>query len=157
MKKYLFILFIALCGLFYFCNQQKKVDSREQLSTQNINNPQSAENITNKDKLPEITFEKEMHDFGQITEGEIIIYAFKFKNTGRTDLVISNADATCGCTVPKWPKEPVPPGKEGIIEVSFNSTGRVGYQEKTVRIVANTIPNIKTIKITGTVEKKEKK
>lgn len=157
---YLLILLITFCGLFYFCNQQKTDENKELISTQNINNPQSAENIKNKDSplaLPEFLFEKEIHDFGQITEGEIVTYAFKFKNIGKSNLIISSANAGCGCTIPKWPKEPIPPGKSDIIEIVFNSTGRVGYQENAVRIIANTIPNTNTIKITATVIKKEKK
>ena len=76
---------------------------------------------------------------------------FRFKNVGQSNLIISSAQGSCGCTVPEWPKEPIAPGAEGKIEVTFNSTGKQGLQNKTVTLVANTIPNTKVIVIKGEV------
>ncbi|MCB9046662.1 MAG: DUF1573 domain-containing protein [Chitinophagales bacterium] len=84
-----------------------------------------------------ISFDDTKYDFGTITEGEKVIHSYHFKNTGDNPLFISNAVASCGCTVPSFPKEPIPPGAEGNIEVEFNSTNRVGQQRKNVLIYSN--------------------
>ena len=65
-------------------------------------------------------------------------FNFKFTNTGTGDLVIVNAVGSCGCTVPEYPKEPVAPGKSGVMKVTFNSAGKSGMQQKTVTITTNT-------------------
>ena len=82
-------------------------------------------------------FEETKHSFGTIVEGEKARYAFKFKNTGTNPLVITNAVASCGCTVPSYPKEPIQPGSSGEVVVEFNSKGRVGQQHKNVLVYSN--------------------
>jgi len=104
--------------------------------------------------LPKFTFEKEIHDFGEIEEGEVVNHVFTFKNSGEAPLVIESAKASCGCTVPRWPKKPIPAGGSGEIEVSFNSKGKPGVQNKTVTITANTYPKIKRLNIKSTVKPK---
>lgn len=93
----------------------------------------------NVESLPKTTIEflETKHSFGTITEGDKVTHAFKFKNTGSNPLVISNAVASCGCTVPSYPKEPVPPGGEGELVVEFNSSGREGHQQKNVLVYSN--------------------
>jgi len=100
---------------------------------------------------PVITFEREIYDFEKIQEGEKAEHEFKFKNTGKSPLIISNATATCGCTIPETPKEPILPGKEGVIKVVFNSEGKVGMQDKVVTVVSNANPNISTVHLVGEV------
>ena len=70
---------------------------------------------------PSFAFEDENWDFGDINEGDPAVHIFKFTNTGEAPLVIYNATGSCGCTVPKWSKEPIAPGATGEIKVSFNS------------------------------------
>lgn len=89
-------------------------------------------------KSPVMTFEKSEHDFGTITQGDQPSYSFAFKNTGASDLIISSAVGSCGCTVPEYPKQPVKPGESGKIKVSFNSNGKNGRQQKTVTLTTNT-------------------
>lgn len=96
-------------------------------------------------------FEKESFDFGQITDGEKVSHDFKFTNIGKSPLIITSATATCGCTVPDYPKEPVAPGAEGIIKVVFDSAGKLGMQNKVVTITANTVPEITQLNILGNV------
>lgn len=65
-----------------------------------------------KEKTPEITFESMVHDYGQIYQGDNGECEFVFKNTGKADLILTNCRASCGCTVPTWPKDPIAPGKK---------------------------------------------
>lgn len=94
------------------------------------------------DKLPKIEFTEDIKnfDFGTITEGEQVQHSFKFKNAGDFPLIINNVSASCGCTIPEWPRDPIGPGEESTILVRFNSKGKEGPQFKTVTIFANTNP-----------------
>lgn len=78
------------------------------------------------EKAPKYHFKKETHDFGTIPEGPSVSYSFEFKNTGNAPLIISNVSASCGCTSPEWPKEPILPGKKGRIKVTYLTAGRGG-------------------------------
>lgn len=101
--------------------------------------------------LPEIVFESEFHDFGEITEGMVVKHTFTFTNEGEGPLIISNAQGSCGCTVPDWPRQPIAPGESADINVSFNSTGRAGKQDKRVTLTTNAVPQTKVLNITSMV------
>ena len=101
---------------------------------------------------PVITFEETEYDFGTIKQGEVVDHTFKFTNTGKSPLIIESATASCGCTVPQPPTEPIAPGETSQIEVKFNSTGKMGQQYPTVTIRANTQPNIVKVSMKGNVE-----
>jgi hypothetical protein len=120
-----------------------------------VSNPLSASGKAANGVGPVFTFVEEQHDFGNITAGEKVAYSFKFKNTGNANLIIASAAGSCGCTVPEWPKEPIAPGQENVINVIFNSEGKSGAQHKTVTLTANTIPNTKILTITGDVSAKK--
>lgn len=98
-----------------------------------------------------ISFEETDYDFGTVQEGDIVNYTFKFTNTGSAPLLISKATATCGCTVPQWPKEPVGVGETGEIQVKFNTKNRRNMQTKYININANTKPAVTRLKISGNV------
>jgi hypothetical protein len=100
---------------------------------------------------PEITFKENSKDFGDITQGQQVAHTFVLTNTGKQPLIISNVAATCGCTVPSWPKEPVAPGKSAEIKVSFNSTGKVGKQNSVVRIYSNASEPIEKVSLISNV------
>ena len=100
-----------------------------------------------------LSFSESSFDFGTIDEGEKVSHVYKFENTGNEPLVISNAKGSCGCTVPKWPKNPIAPGESGEILVTFNSKGKTGKQTKRVTITANTDPAQTFLTITGQVNK----
>ena len=85
----------------------------------------------------EIVFERMIHDLGTIQQGETVGCNFAFTNTGEGRVMILDASASCGCTVPRFSKEPVTPGKKGTVEVMFDSSGRMGRQSKTVTIRTN--------------------
>lgn len=99
-----------------------------------------------------IEFEKEIHDFGQMKQYGDASTSFVFKNTGTAPLIISNAKGSCGCTVPQWPKEPIPPGETGEIKVKYDSK-RVGPINKSVTIQSNAGNEpTKVIRIKGNIE-----
>ena len=98
-----------------------------------------------------IEFDKMEHDFGKIREGEKVQYRFKVKNPGTVPLRLTDVKPSCGCTVPNWTKEPIPPGGEGFVEVIFDSQGRSGEQMKTVTVFANTDPPSHLLRFRGEV------
>ncbi|MDX2000908.1 MAG: DUF1573 domain-containing protein [Chitinophagales bacterium] len=100
-----------------------------------------------------IEFKEKEYDFGKIKEGDQVEHTFVFTNTGDHNLIISNAQGSCGCTVPYYPKEPIAPGKSGEIKVQFNSKGKTGKQSKTVTLTANTDPVTTVLTINSEVEK----
>lgn len=87
--------------------------------------------------LTEIEWKQKTINYGKIKEGDNLDIAFQFKNTGDFPLLISRVEPSCGCTVADFPKEPVAPGKEGIIKGTFNSTGKSHAQHKTLLVYAN--------------------
>lgn len=105
---------------------------------------------------PEISFDKEEFDFGTVKEGEVVETTFVVTNTGKSDLVITHAQASCGCTVPEWTKDPIAPGETGNIKVSFNTSGRTNKQSKSVTLTTNTEKGREIIKISGMVTPKNK-
>jgi hypothetical protein len=143
MKK---IIVIALYSfVFIGCGNS----SNQELSTDVINNPGVEESA--KKELPIFEFEKEVEDFGKITQGEIVEKTFRFKNVGKSNLLISSAHGSCGCTVAEYPEKPIAPGEEAEIKVKFDSNGKQGRQQKTVTLVANTVPNTKVLTLKGEV------
>ena len=102
-------------------------------------------------KGPVITFEADSKDFGDIKQGDKVENVFKLTNTGNEPLIISNVAATCGCTVPSWPKEPEAPGKTAEIKVSFNSAGKMGKQNSVVRIYSNATEPIEKVSLISNV------
>jgi len=102
----------------------------------------------------EITFENTEHDFGTITQGDKVTYDFKFKNTSKSELLIKDAKGSCGCTVPEYPKDPISPGQEDIIKVSFNSAGKIGDQIKSVTLFCNIPEGVKVLHIKSNIVSK---
>jgi hypothetical protein len=116
--------------------------------------PETTQTVPADGKYPVMAFDKTEHDFGTITEGDKPSYTFNFKNTGASDLIISNAVGSCGCTVPEYPKAPVKPGESAKMKVSFNSAGKNGRQQKTVTVTANTASGKEIITIKANINPK---
>ena len=116
-----------------------------------INNPNSAQGYDQSARVPKITFDSDLHDFGRITSGESSSYSFHFRNTGDADLVLSGCSATCGCTVADYPRGRIAPGKEGYVTVTFNSQGKTGQQYQEVTVTSNAQPGRNILKITAQV------
>lgn len=146
MKKHLFTLLCATI-LFASCGG----NSKDELDMSIIHNPNSAEGYNEKEKMPVLSFDKQMHDFGTLTPGENISYSFKFTNTGNADLIIQNCETTCGCTVPDYPHDKVAPGDSGYVTVSFKSAGKSGQQLQQVTVVSNAQPSRTHLRIQAMV------
>lgn len=140
MKAVYFILLISFFATA--CNSEKtngRIDASDIETTSNV-------------KEPKFEFKESSWDFGKIKQGERVEHTFKFKNVGNGDLIISSAAASCGCTIPDWPKEPIAPGEEGKIKVEFNSAGKSDMVTKDVTILANTNPVKSVLQIKVFVE-----
>jgi hypothetical protein len=99
----------------------------------------------------DFAFNEETHDFGKIAKGTPVTYEFNFTNNGKEPIVISNVQSSCGCTTPKWPKEPVLPGKTALINVQYNAANPGGFN-KSITITSNAKTPSKVIYIKGTVD-----
>jgi hypothetical protein len=98
-----------------------------------------------------VKFTKEEHDFGKVISTSENTHKFTFTNTGSEPLIIENAQGSCGCTVPEYPKAPIPPGGTGEIKVVYKPNGQSGAQQKTVTVTANTEPNQTVLRIKADV------
>ncbi len=151
MIKKIIILSVVLLGVLVSC---KKENASAKIKEENLIEAQKRD--ANLDKVPEITFEKKSYDFGVVEEGELVKTTFLFTNTGKSNLLILDAKATCGCTVPDWNKEPIKPGETSEIKVQFNTKGRPNKQSKTVTITTNTEKGKEYLTISGMVKPKNK-
>ena len=164
------LLILAILGVMAFgCsnkrleNNIKSLEKRVAVLERKLNsvpvkkqNPNSALlDQQNNDKYPVLTFTKTTWEFGTINEGDVIDHVFEFENTGDFPLIVQKATATCGCTVPEWPKKPIKVGEKGVIKVKFDSNNKKNKQTKYVTILANTQPAQTRLKITGMVTPKE--
>ena len=138
---------IAISTLFLVASCKENASSKITEADMKVANEVSA----TSGKLPVLEFDKTVHDFGNINEGEKVTTEFVLTNTGDADLVIVSAVGSCGCTVPEPPKEPIKPGASAPIKVTFDSTGKPGQQEKTVTITSNTANGKETCKIMANV------
>lgn len=123
---------------------------------ENGNDGAQTNQVIPDDKLPIFKFDTTSYNFGTITEGDVVSHEFGFTNTGATDMLVSQAIGSCGCTVGEWTKEPIPPGGRGTIKATFNSEGKQGNQNKSLTITANTKPNQVQIFMEGEVNSKSK-
>lgn len=117
-----------------------------------INNPNTANpQEVPAGPAPKMAFGESVFDFGNIKPGAVVKHTFSFKNEGDAPLIIESASASCGCTVPQWPRDPIAPGAAGKIDVEFNSQGKTGQQNKLITIRANTQPNITELTIKANI------
>jgi hypothetical protein len=101
-----------------------------------------------------VAFPEVEYYFDTIQQGDIVEHTFAVKNTGEKNLYIANAFGSCGCTVPEYPKEPIPPGKTAQVKVTFNSAGKEGNQNKTITLVMNTSKRSEVLYLKGYVKPK---
>ena len=145
MFKYTFVV-ATLCCLVG-CNVRNKtnIEKNEPLQQQiEIKDPTTVQIIDST------------YNFGKVAEGEIVEYNYRFKNIGTKPLIVTNVSASCGCTVPEKPEQPIKPGETGFIKVKFDSKNRVGSAHKTVTVSSNAEPAFPELSLTGEVTAKVK-
>lgn len=147
-----FIYILIGIVLLYSCNSNKERKQTTENAISNSITTQHTDTIQSTDTLAKVQVEDPYFNFGEMQEGEIVTHTFKFKNTGTKNLIITNTESSCGCTIPKYDKKPIPPGGEGKIEVEFNSSGRMGKQYKVIHIFANIPEKSFTLKITANIK-----
>jgi hypothetical protein len=153
MKQFLFLSGLALVLLFSVVScKNGNNQNTDPISSDIVKNPNTADGVTDTSSLPRFKFNEEIHDFGRVIQGEKVSYAFKFTNVGKSDLVITDAKGSCGCTIADYPKTAIAPNAEGVIDVTFNTENKKGYQNKTITIIANTQPNTKVLNIKAQVQ-----
>lgn len=121
MKKYLIVAFLLMVVSSTFAQEAK------------------AQTVAVKTDGPVLTLDKNTHDFGNITQGDVVEKVFTFTNTGSQPLIITNIQTSCGCTTPEWPRNPIMPGGKGEIKVGFNSNGKLNKQDKKLPIISNAV------------------
>lgn len=161
------IIILSFIAVLSSCNQQASTDQGTESTTaapateaekaevpvEMIDNPATASNPNAQPgELPVMTFRKTDHDFGDIIENQVVETTYEFTNTGKSDLLISDCKAACGCTVPNWPREPIKPGKGGKITVKFDSAGKSGVNNKIVTVLANTKEGSTELKFRANVQ-----
>lgn len=104
-----------------------------------------------------LQFNKTVHDFGKVPEAGVVTYTFEVKNVGTAPVVITNAQASCGCTTPEWSKSPIMPGASSTIKVGYSTAGRPGVIDKNITIFSNAENSQEVLKIKGSVTPKAAK
>lgn len=129
----------------------------EKLSTNIVSNPKTASTTGRPQTAkPIFQWQTKVHDFGWVDEGKKVQFSYNFKNVGNEALIILEANADCGCTVPSYSKKPIPPGGTGSLDVIFDTKSKAGRQDKKITILANTIPNYTELRIQGMVDNRPK-
>ena len=152
-KSWIVLLVVAL----FACDNQEQESDQTQ-SSQDMPANQGRNVVVADMKIdtanpPVLFFKDPLFDFGTIKEGEKVSHTYTFKNKGKSALIIADAQSPCGCTVPKFPVEPIMPGESGKIDVVFNSSGKSGTIHKKIRIIANTYPEkTQIVVLKGVVE-----
>ncbi len=100
-----------------------------------------------------LELEADSYDFGEIKEGEKVEHEFRFTNTGNSPLILTNVQASCGCTTPEYSKTPIAPGEQGLVKVVFNSAGQPGKQHKIVTVTSNALSTNTLLHLRGEVKK----
>lgn len=147
------IVFCIVLGLSVMAACHRKPAQEGDFKVSDVHIPVTADGMSqkDKDKLPVIQFERTTYDFGEVVQGEKLNYTFKFKNTGKSNLIIFSSEATCGCTTSTPPKAPIRPGESGEIKVTFDSQSQSGKVVKRILVGANTYPAETILTITANV------
>jgi len=141
------IVGICISFIFFSCNirnTRNKVDALVSNAT-----AQFTDSTT-------VQLDDSAYNFGNVTDGDKVEYSYRFRNTGKNPLIVLSALASCGCTVPEKPEEPIKPGETGFLKVVFNSKGRVGEVHKTITVTSNAYPKFPELELTGHVVSAEK-
>lgn len=142
-----FLTGIILACVLFSCDirdTKSKKDDTKQPASQTIIDTTSVQMIDS------------VYNFGTVTDGEKVEYSFRFRNSGKNPLVVTDTHTSCGCTVSEKPEQPVKPGETGFIKVVFNSSGKVGDIHKEITVTSNALPGFPELQLTGKVKDKDK-
>jgi|SRR6478736_9872975 len=131
MKKLLFLLAFAVCAKAGF-------------SQVTAAKPEA------KAEVAVAAFDTQAFDFGKIKQGVPATHEFKFTNKGKVPMIITNVQASCGCTTPDWTKDPIPPGGQGFIKATYNAAA-LGAFTKSVTVTSNVENGFVQLTIRGEV------
>lgn len=141
------IICVCITSIFFSCdirNTRNKADAMVSNTTAQFTDSTTVQLIDSA------------YNFGNVTDGDKVEYSYRFRNTGKNPLIVSSAVASCGCTVPEKPEEPIKPGETGFLKVVFNSKGRVGEVHKTITVTSNAYPKFPELELTGQVVSADK-
>ncbi len=154
MKKY--FLFLVIPAALISCDVKRKDKISDDSKTDSIKMAQKK--LADEEALKNTTTVEmidSVYNFGTVAEGEKVAFSYRFKNSGSNPLVIFDASATCGCTIPEKPEQPILPGETGFIKVIFNSSGKHGHNEKIISVTSNARPLFPPLKLTGEIKEKQ--
>lgn len=152
MKKYLLFASIAITLVNCDVRRKDKIADDASVKAEQLKKELAEQRELALKNTTTVQLIDSFYNFGKVSDGAMVQYSFKFKNTGNNPLVVMDAHASCGCTVPEKPEQPIKPGETGVIKVVFNSKGRSGHQEKTITVTSNAKPEFGILKLTGEVE-----
>lgn len=136
----IFTVFIVAAGAIIALNKNTSEPApKAKIAVEDITAGSANQPITS------VSFKDSILHMGKLNEGEMLNVEFEFTNTGSEMLVIKNITASCGCTIPEKPEEPIAPGNTGRIKATFDSRGRAGMNQKVITVVANTKETIHTL------------
>ncbi|MCR9182351.1 MAG: DUF1573 domain-containing protein [Flavobacteriaceae bacterium] len=156
MKKSIFMVALLAAFTFTSCKENaadKVQEENVEAAAQEASAQKEANTQATPGKYPVMTFDKTEHDFGRIAQGTNVEHLFTFTNTGEAPLVLSDAKASCGCTVPTFTKDPIAPGEKGEMLVKFNGSGQ-NQRTIPVNVTANTQKGNETVTVKVFVEPK---
>ena len=148
MKQITLLLAVMIFSAFTLSAQNKptKAKATTEAKTETV--------VADNPNAPEIAFEKTVHDYGTVPYKGDGKCEFRFTNTGKEPLILTKVRSSCGCTVPKWPREPILPGQSEVINVEYK-TNRIGKINKTITVQSNAKTNSVVLRIQGQVQKPE--
>lgn len=147
------LLFCFACGSDSNNNEFQSTPTDGRISNADlIRNPVSPEGTTDTVNIAKFDFDEYEYNFGTVKTGEVVKKTFRFTNSGKVPLLITDARSTCGCTVADYPERPILPGEGGEIAVEFDTKNKEGHQHKPVTLTANTYPSTTQVVVKGKVE-----
>ncbi len=154
MKKITILIAILISSMIFIsCGNNSNATAK--INKDNLENAKTRD-VEIKNGAAVVTFDETEYDFGTVAEGDIVETVFKLTNSGKTDLVITDAQVTCGCTVPVWPKHPIKPGETEEVKVRFNTNGKGNRQSKNITLITNTESGREILTLKGMVTPKAK-
>ncbi len=156
------LCFLMIPFLFLTCKNEEEVSSIEKVDVLSnlgiedyeaiIRHPISLANQIDSSKLAGIDFVETTFDFDTIAQGDKVSFNFEFNNTGNESLYILDTRVSCGCTVTEYNHEAVKPGQSGVISIQFDSSDKLGFQDKSIVVISNTVPNESILRIKGIIK-----